>query len=86
MKTKYCSGIPLVALTTLTVLGIVALLSWGKKGVGEKVGEKFDRGLDQAEDKIDDLLGTKGRFERVGERVDTLVDRARHTFKANDMG
>jgi hypothetical protein len=86
MKSKYCPGISLVAVTTLTVLGILALISWGKKGVGEKVGEKFDRGLDQAEDKIDDMLGMKGRFERVGERVDTLVDRAKHTFKANDMG
>lgn len=89
-KTNYWPGISIVAVVTLMVVGVVALLSCGKNGACKKVGEKFDRGLDRAEDKVDDILAMKGRFEgvgeRVGHRVDNLVDRAKHTFKTNEVG
>jgi hypothetical protein len=90
MKTKFWPGISLVAVTTLAVLGVLALLAGTKKGAAERVGKKFDHGLDQAEDKVDDFLAMKGRFEgvgeRLGERVDTLIDRAKHTFKTHEVG
>lgn len=76
MKWKFWIGSLVVA------TAVVALMSCSKKGPAEKVGEKIDQGLENAKDKVEDLVDQKGPMEKAGEKVDSLVEKAEDALKS----
>lgn len=57
------------------LLGLgLAFTGCGKKGPGEKAGEK----IDNAGDKIHDAVTPDGPAEKAGKKIDRAVDKADH--------
>ncbi|MBW8888053.1 MAG: hypothetical protein JF616_09890 [Fibrobacteres bacterium] len=52
----------------------LAFTGCGKKGPGEKAGEK----IDHAGDKIHDAVTPDGPAEKAGKKIDHAVDKATH--------
>jgi ElaB/YqjD/DUF883 family membrane-anchored ribosome-binding protein len=76
MKWKYGLG------AVVVVIAIAALMNCSKKGPAEKAGEKIDEGIENAKDKVEDLVEKKGPLEKAGEKADSLMEKAEDALKS----
>jgi len=76
----------MATLKKLSILSVSLLIAAGlfaceKKGAAEKVGENIDRNVEQAKDKVQDVVNPKGPMEKAGEKIDETVDKTKEAVK-----
>lgn len=74
------------ALKKLSILSASLLIAVGiaaceKKGTAEKVGEKIDKTVEQAKDKVQDAIKPEGPMEKTGKKIDETVDKTKEAVK-----
>ena len=73
-------------LKKLSVFSVSLLIAAGlfaceKKGAAEKAGEKIDKTVEQAKDKVQDVVKPEGPMEKAGKKIDETVDSAKESVK-----
>jgi len=73
-------------LKKLSVLSAGLLIAAGlfaceQKGPAEKAGEKFDRAVEQTQEKIEDATKPEGPMERAGKKIDEVVEDTKEAIK-----
>lgn len=73
-------------LKKLSILSISLLIAAGlsaceKKGPAEKAGEKIDKAVEQAKDKVQDAIKPEGPMEKTGKKIDETVDKTKEAVK-----
>ena len=73
-------------LKKLSILSASLLIAAGifaceKKGTAEKVGEKIDKTVEQAKDKVQDVVKPEGPMEKAGKKIDETVDKTKEALK-----
>ena len=65
----------------VTLLIATGLFACEKKGTAEKVGEKIDKTVEQAKDKVQDVVKPEGPMEKTGKKIDETVESAKESVK-----
>ena len=73
-------------LKKLSILSVSLLIAAGlfaceKKGTAEKVGENIDKTVEQAKDKVQDVVKPEGPMEKAGKKIDETVDKTKEALK-----
>jgi hypothetical protein len=73
-------------LKKLSVLSAGLLIAAGlfaceQKGPAEKVGEKIDQTVEEAQKKIEDATKPEGPMEKAGKKIDEAVEDTREAIK-----
>jgi hyperosmotically inducible protein len=65
----------------VSLLIAAGLFACEKKGSAEKVGEKIDKTVEQAKDKVQDVVKPEGPMEKTGKKIDETVESAKESVK-----
>jgi uncharacterized protein YjbJ (UPF0337 family) len=75
------STLKMLSILSVSLLIAAGLFACEKNGTAEKVGEKIDRNVEQAKDKVQDVVNPKGPMEKAGEKIDESVEKTRDAMK-----
>lgn len=66
---------------SVSLLIVAGLFACEKKGTAEKVGEKIDKTVEQAKDKVQDVVKPEGPMEKAGKKIDETVESVKESVK-----
>jgi uncharacterized protein YjbJ (UPF0337 family) len=69
------------SILSVSLLIAAGLFACEKKGTAEKVGEKIDKTVEQAKDKVQDVVKPEGPMEKAGKKIDETVESAKESIK-----
>jgi ABC-type protease/lipase transport system fused ATPase/permease subunit len=75
------STLKMLSILSISLLISTGLLACERKGTAQKVGEKIDTSVEQAKDKVQDVVNPKGPMEKAGENIDETVDKTKEAVK-----
>lgn len=70
-----------LSILSISLLIATGLLACEKKGSAEKVGEKIDKTVEQAKDKVQDAVKPEGPMEKTGKKIDEAVYKTKEAVK-----
>ena len=70
-----------LSILSVSLLIAAGLLACEKKGTAEKAGEKIDKTVEQAKDKVQDAIKPEGPMEKTGKKIDETVDKTKEAVK-----
>ena len=69
------------SILTVSLLIAAGLFACEKKGTAEKLGESIDKTVEQAKDKVQDVVKPEGPMEKAGKKIDETVENAKEAVK-----
>jgi hypothetical protein len=69
------------SILSVSLLIAAGLFACEKKGTAEKAGEKIDTAVEQAKDKVQDVVKPEGPMEKAGKKIDETVESVKESVK-----